>query len=1087
MKVNLTRRSLLKLSTYLLGLVSFDFVLFSHPKARSQQKYELEPQGEFIVYSPREFIPEFSPSVPPDFETPKIVLDLSKSFIEQRFSFEELRGQYIYNTVSHRFSQAVYFLQEAIYEMTGSELQVEFNQGKSDGIILTTLIDNPELGNISIIREALEERQDSNSTHHEAFFIRSSQKRLLIIANTLEGLISAIPTLLETVNYEVLGMGPNWKHVPDYRKGLAFNVDASGRPSFGLRDLFATSAQDRVWGTIPSGTPLQSPDETVDKSYSNWWIGSRLLSRSLPKTAPHQFQTYHREIVDYMVSNNETQGLLTANTQLGEDSERPAAALENQDWLWINRTLENPGQPDRFFRVFLSDGQEWVEQNINALKVSIDLSVEYVRNLIFSKLVDESELHFNKGFNEPYFFPNEPEDGSGNSRLQFLRNKNWYIDFLQQEGIPFGRPWGLHGYRGLDQPFEVWNPDSFSNNLFGFDNWLLYTYDRWIDSLPAERRVTQSGQSKKELIRIRHQSYNYHDVPPNFNIDTRIFITVSRDFLQNRGVGQWENFRTVSEIAQAFQQLLPRSPLALYRLLSAAYVIDYNLDGIVNNWDISPEGIHSEYQGYFQSGFRSFGAEMDFNFGKLGMAYYLISQILWNANLTISEFNGLADRWLQRSYGSGWKYMREYYRFMSREISQCNSAVAWARAIRFIELADREINPELEPQAKVRIDDIKQFWLYYYLVATGKNTITDSDMRTFLWKGQMSYMTAMHMVVRRISEAAGKRRNRLEEVLGPLPSMPARYSREETSAWWRQIRNHWPLIEVNEFAASILTDGTLANSIDLNDLVQPQEFNIPAAIQSPFVFNQPLNNRIRIPNFIVNSHQVGEDIGFKIYWPRINSDRRFIDPQNVTYSIEFWNQEQRRWVPYQDKQTALSVEIEDGRGRSKWYVEVRSPSPQAGVYRYVDLSASNITFWLASLFLAPLNFNALSLRYVGRGSMTFYQILGGRFGGRPQVSYFYIPKGISSLDLETWDDREKIIYFSTERNYEDSSAKSVNISEQRFYSIPLEPEDTGRIVTLDSTEGFAFPCLHSVPQLWARAPRDLLIPRAIAQADELTI
>ena len=110
----------------------------------------------------------------------------------------------------------------------------------------------------------------------------------------------------------------------------------------------------------------------------------------------------------------------------------------------------------------------------------------------------------------------------------------------------------------------------------------------------------------------------------------------------------------------------------------------------------------------------------DFNFGKYGLEYYPMSRFLWNADLTPEQLDALRDRWLHRSFGSGWEIMKQYYDFMLIDQFPVNAPAAWAKAIRYIESADKAIDPRKEPDAQRRLDDLKQFWYYYYLVDTGR-------------------------------------------------------------------------------------------------------------------------------------------------------------------------------------------------------------------------------------------------------------------------------------------------------------------------------------------------------------------------------
>src|SRR5690606_13920230 len=144
------------------------------------------------------------------------------------------------------------------------------------------------------VREALKNSGEDDYNHREAFFIRSENDRLLLIANTPEGLLSAVVELLESVEYEVLGMGPNWLHVPDYRtRPVVFSLQRAGRPACCVRNLWATSGQERGWGTIGAKGLTHPADEGVHESYRRWRIGARMVCQPMSKFPGHALQEYH--------------------------------------------------------------------------------------------------------------------------------------------------------------------------------------------------------------------------------------------------------------------------------------------------------------------------------------------------------------------------------------------------------------------------------------------------------------------------------------------------------------------------------------------------------------------------------------------------------------------------------------------------------------------------------------------------------------------------------------------------------------------------------------------------------------------------
>ncbi|MCB1206562.1 MAG: hypothetical protein KDN18_20045, partial [Verrucomicrobiae bacterium] len=160
-----------------------------------------------------------------------------------------------------KLRDAVWFLQEGIQRMTGKSLEVTRGEAGAKGIVLSLLTE--ELSRDPEVATALKNDGSDGYNDREAFFLRSETDRLLVVANTADGIAAAVPTLLESVDYEVLGMGPNWIHVPEGREKLVFDLKQSGRPGYYLRQLTPTSGQSYGVGTINVG-PKMSLNDPAD-------------------------------------------------------------------------------------------------------------------------------------------------------------------------------------------------------------------------------------------------------------------------------------------------------------------------------------------------------------------------------------------------------------------------------------------------------------------------------------------------------------------------------------------------------------------------------------------------------------------------------------------------------------------------------------------------------------------------------------------------------------------------------------------------------------------------------------------------------
>ncbi|MBL8827063.1 MAG: hypothetical protein JNM18_08760 [Planctomycetaceae bacterium] len=979
------------------------------------------------------------------------------------------------NSPEYRLRQGIEFLQEAVRRLTDATPAVKSGTDTSHGIIFVRWADAPrELRDDAKIKTALANDGSDPYNHREAFYLRSERDRLWIVANTIDGWLAAIPTLLETVDYEVLGMGPNWTYVPgEHRQRLAFDVELTSRPSYYLRQLSPTSGQSYGVGTISERAklPLVDPaDEYVERSYARWAIGIRNAGRSMPPFPGHAMQAHHRAIVEHMLRTGSKQGFLTANTTLGPDAARPAADETRQHHLWLNTDpVGSPGHA----QVYTCDGKEWRERKLIEIGTSTDFSVPAVRQIVLAEMQKRAERHFAEQPDEWFVFGTEPEDGAGLARIgEWSANPQWYVEYLRDEKLAWPQQFVLHGYRGIDQPTERWAPHFTADHVFGFNNWLLREFDKWIDSLPPEQRVTSTGQSKKDLTRCSLYSYAYHDVPPHINLDPRIRVMIA-GYPKHRGLKEWKLFPRQHDVAAAFKLVLPREPSGEYRIISLAYYSDHSLDGIPANWSAAPARIVDDLRSTYEAGIRALTYETDFNFGKYGLAYYLMSKVLWNANLTAEQLDSIRDRWLQRSFGSGWREMKSYYDLMLIDNLPVNAPAAWAKAIRLIDAADQRVDPQQESAAQRRIYDVKQYWYYYYLLDADKARKDSPELLEFTWKGQMSYMNAMHMVLNRgFTERA--LRNVTPEA---LRQGPAHYTSEETARWWSTVLKHWPTVDVTTFAESSLVNGTPGRDVDLNDLVRVTDF-AQLNTGNPFLFNSAQAP----PTTFLNVAKAGEPIGFVYAWPYKANELRFYGPKDVPYGVEWWDREQRRWTPIVDVTlttvaSQLVTAAKDGRERQVARVELTAP--HTGTYR-IEVGRGG---FLATL--AGLGFDVPQQTYQSRQSFTYP----GRPRGLTQdAAYIYIPKGTKSLDLEVYDSHNhKSVHLAAGANAKGVTKwREVDISRRGTHRVVLEPGETGQLAKITGN-GFAPPLLYSVPNLWAKSPAELVIPRAIASADGLTI
>ena len=365
---------------------------------------------------------------------------------------------------------------------------------------------------------------------------------------------------------------------------------------------------------------------------------------------------------------------------------------------------------------------------------------------------------------------------------------------------------------------------------------------------------------------------------------------------------------------------------------------------------------------------------------------------MWNANLSVDELDALRDRWLERAYGSAWREMKAYYDLMLPENFAANAPAHWAKAVRLIAAADAKLDPAREPEAQRRLDDLKQFWYFYYLVDTGAMDAKSPEFVEFLWKGQMSYATAMHAVLKR----AYNERSIVAVVPESLQQGPAHYTSAETAVWWQKILDHWPTVEVSLFADAVLADGRRGRDVDLNDLVPVADWQ-SLAVGKPFLFNSAQAP----PTTFVTAARAGRPLGFRFAWPADPNSLRFYGPKDVPYGVEWWDAAARTWTPVVDVTTttvASQLVEQTADGRARHVAEVELSAPYDGTYR-VEVGRGGFQAQLASL-----GYDVGTATFAARSPLTFPD----RPRGLTQDPvYLYVPQGTKSLDLEVWDSAGK--------------------------------------------------------------------------------
>jgi|GEM_PF-698712 len=1022
--------------------------------------------------------------------------------------------------------RGIIFAQRAVEEMTGYQPSILSQTNISSGLVFILMQDAPSsISTDSAIIAALADDGSDPYNHKEAFYIRSEAGRVLVVANTTHGLANGVVALMDSVDYHVLGMGPNWTHIPTIYhssltspQALVFDLDMSDRPDFYIRAM-VSAGWSGTKGLIPEAvTGLDPDDEHVFSAYNHMEIGTRRLQRSAPLHPGHALALIHNAAITEMRAGPLlTEGFLAPDIQHGLDASRPAASSSNARQLWFNTDTSGP----QAGKIFFSNGTTWIEEPFapNFLtKVSLDITLGWVRDLILADMKNKAETAFENNPDSWFVYGTDPEDGSGyNHFTDDMINPDWYPVYMgwsNSSGTYTSTiDYDLHNYKGLNQPKEIWDANSVSDHVYALNNWLLDAFDAWIDSLPAGnddfsttpptyRKNTSTGQSKKALVRCDMYSYNYHDVPPNFNLDSRIRLQVA-SFPKNRGFGKWSFIRTQTDAAEALNELLGEAP-GYYQILTYSLVTDWGTNNLLPVLSTDPANIRDRVRSLYDAGIRDYFAEASFNQGKFGLFYYLLQRLFWNATMTQTEVETVRDNWMSMSFGPAASAMTDYYDYIDPTNTVFNGPNFWAKAIDLIDIADADLAAAVtagtipaDSDYQKRVDDVKLYWYFYYLQDTDQHLSPfTAAMHEFTWKSQMSYMNSMFAATSRIYS-----QNDLQLISQLSPTYldagvaqePAHYTHAQTSTWWSTIQSHWVYTPVTNFAdaGNTLADGTPTNSIDLNDLVSVNEFRGDSYDPNcqPFYYNGSSTGK-KPYRVLTIASQDDEEIGFRLTWPNPS----LYPIVEIPYSVEYWNTTTQEWELKTDPNFPPVATGGVIAGANSWtgadlgQVEGRYTAALAGTYR-IQIEKGG-----GPNYLASLAFDAA----VGPGEVddikglcfgdtgTSYQT---QVGASP--TYFYIPRGTTTLDFEVWSPASggtnTLRLYNGLQAIAANETRSININTVGTYTIALDPEETGSIAAFQHGGGLSIPFLYSVPMLWACSPSALLIPRAVAEADGLTI
>ena len=1000
-----------------------------------------------------------------------------------------LNHPYNYKTEAGKLRDAVQkFLVDGVRRMTGTapdpQSTPDLESTPKNSLLLVLYPDAPAILRADPAVQATLGRTNDGAPDYvadrEAFYLKTIDERTFVVANTVDGLVAAMPELLGSVGYEVLGLGTNWTFAPSFHdRPLRFHLDEGHRNNgYYMRRLSFVGLGGNGYGTLVEGFDLNAPDEHVTSSCARWRVGTRLCaSHSVPLFTGDELDSYADAVFKKMLLRQGTDGFLTAQTVYGPLAERPAPEDLPRS-LWID------GEAAWYSKVGQNDTQ-WRECNVDTMHAPMDLSTAWVRETILEILIGQADAEMWKQPDEWFVFGAQPEDNAQYAHFaEEVHYPDWYTAYRAEQDQPFSH-YVLHDFLGIEQPNETFNRAAPSDTVFAFGNWLLREYDNYVDTLDegpqqdpdTPTKLTRSGVDRKTLIRIGLSSYNYNDVPPHFNLDPRVRVIVAH-FAKHRGIGEWSRFISRENIARAMQRMLPNEPIANYAAMD-----DFDWDKatmmsqvLPHLWGNSPESILAFIQPFTLAGVRSWQAETDMGYTNHALGFYLMSKYLWDPSLGRAGLSALRDQWLVRAFGPAAGKMRAYFEWCEPNLMPDVPNV-WGRAIELLDEADALVPAGSEYQR--RLDDLKQFWYFYYLMDTGQLVASNERAQELMWKGQSAFTIPTYQMSYRVFKTPWLA---LIPEIAHLTTTPAHYSeaKNETEAWWTLVKAHWPHEAIASWRG------------DTNDLVAVAEFDFDLPGSS-----RALNNTFwdypGTQGYLVA--KAGDDVGFKLLWhardlPHL---QEYHGPHYTEFTIKRWDGAAGEWVLVEQggvDSVRLAAEAVFFATEEAWLVEAHHTAAIAGTYRVTH------GYGGADGFLADAGWDVAQppTQPPTGGGFTFAQrvVADYQFAdsqGEHGAIFVYVPRGIASFDLEMVDpgaDYEKTVTFFDAATGE--ATRTVDITAPGTHRIALMGHETGTVARVFlGTSALTVPYFYSVPPLWSRSPRALLVPRAVAAVDGLTI
>ena len=579
---------------------------------------------------------------------------------------------------------------------------------------------------------------------------------------------------------------------------------------------------------------------------------------------------------------------------------------------------------------------------------------------------------------------------------------------------------------------------SISDQVFGMAN-------------EAAKAVAKAYPGKNKMIGLL--SYNAYYDPPSFSMEPNVHVQLSGLGMNPKysGPERWKLWTQKSK------------NLGVYEYYS---VWLWSYDKLPGSYTNAVRGSQKHIRDdLVASNILSLSAESTSSWGSNGRGYYVANALLWNPNL---DLNALLQDFYSKAFGPAAPMMEKYYERLSPENDPLMSGSLLGQAFRDVDQATKAAKDR--PDVLARLDQLKLYLRFVDLTwyrdneggKVDNNVIMNNLFRT------RDYALTSWELIRQIW-GGGKQPGKISS---PVWMIDRRYSKEENDA---AVQKEF---EEAEDQADPFGGGAGA----LLDDPKPDPFRVVPYTRAEIEkdFQEGLARYTpRIRDNLVPRQKFSEDL-VAINWPDIKPEQNNVESRqnyqgSMKYALwstkgdalQFTTQAGDAWG------YKTSWEVTDAKGKvlasgkpdEKVLVTHKIAVPAPGLYylNYNDPGA----YWT---FTAKANqpHSIVLLREVTNGRVT--QLL--------QPMYFYVPKGVKSLQ-----------YFATNPHTilgpDGTEQKKVTVAND-WISIPVPPGMDGKPWQMrDATPMWFY--FSNVPSYISPTPEGLLVPREIAVKDGLAV